>query len=324
MKCLCCGKLLASSEEKTGWHQRCIKHFFGTDQLPEITIDNETLKKLATESTSKGYTVPGVQKKLSLHLLSDHAHPRLTLVNYPSGFILKPQVIEYTALPEAEHLVMSMADAAGIVTVPHALISGTEGYAYITRRIDRSFRAGSVKLFAMEDFCQLDLRLTEDKYRGSYERCAKVIHRYSSRRMIDMTELYMRLVFCFIVGNSDMHLKNFSLIETKPGTAQYVLSPAYDLLPVNTILPADHDEFALTMHGKNRNLRRKDFLIFADACGLSKSAAEKMITKLISMKPTFIRMCEESLLPNNMKENLTALITQRIQRLTPNDVSPSL
>lgn len=121
-------------------------------------------------------------------------------MNYPTGYILKPQVAEFEALSEDE---------------------------------------------------QLDLRLTQDKYRGSYERCAKIIDRYSSRKGLDMTELYLRLVFSFIVGNSDMHLKNFSLIEVEEGSGKYVLSPAYDLLPVNVIMPEDKEQFALAMNGRS-------------------------------------------------------------------------
>ena len=127
----------------------------------------------------------------------------------------------------------------------------------------------------IEDFCQLDLRLTQDKYKGSYERCAKIIERYSSRKGLDMTELYLRLLFSFLVGNSDMHLKNFSLIETKEGSGKYVLSPAYDLLPVNVIMPEDKEQFALTMNGKKTHIRRKDFLVFAEECGMPRSSAEK-------------------------------------------------
>ena len=136
MNCLCCGKPLHSGDE-SGWHKACIKKFFGTNRLPEIEIDDKTLELLAIETTSNGFTVPGVQKKLSLHLLSDSSNPRLTLVNYPTGYILKPQVAEYEALPESEQLVMSMADAAGISTVPHGLIRSGDGLAYITKRVDR-------------------------------------------------------------------------------------------------------------------------------------------------------------------------------------------
>lgn len=108
MKCLCCGKpftkALTPQEESSGWHDRCVKAFFGTKQLP------------ARESTRQGYTVPGVQKKLSLHLTGEGNDPCpwLTLVNYPTGYILKPQTAEY--------LVMQMAKTFGIRTAPFALL----------------------------------------------------------------------------------------------------------------------------------------------------------------------------------------------------------
>ncbi len=310
MNCLCCGKPLRTPDE-TGWHKSCIKHFFGTTKLPEIEIDDKTLNLLATETTNKGFTVPGVQKKLSLHLVSDSKKPRLTLVNYPTGYILKPQVAEFEALPESEHLIMSMADMAGISTVPYALIKGNTGLAYITRRIDRKVNKDDIEMLAMEDFCQLDLRLTEDKYRGSYERCAKIIAKYSSRIGIDMAEFYIRLVFSFIVGNSDMHLKNFSLIETAEGSGEYVLSPAYDLLPVNANMPADKEQFALPMNGKKTNIRKKDFLIFADECGITRATAEKLIENIVKHTPKWLEMCENSLLPMELKERLTVIINER-------------
>jgi len=314
MNCLCCGKPLRAPDE-TGWHKTCIKRFFGTAKLPEIEIDDTTLKHLADETTNKGFTVPGVQKKLSLHLVSDSRKPRLTLVNYPTGYILKPQVAEYEALPESEQLIMTMADMAGISTVPHSLIKGSAGLAYITKRIDRNFSADKIEMLAMEDFCQLDLRLTEDKYRGSYERCAKIIQQYSSRVGVDMAEFYVRLVFCFIVGNSDMHLKNFSLIETAEGSGKYILSPAYDLLPVNANVPADKEQFALAMNGKKTNIRKSDFLKFADACEMDRSTAEKLIESLIKFTPNWLSMCEESLLTDELKERLSRIITERTKIL---------
>ncbi len=323
MNCLCCGKPLRPESAQLYWHKSCIRKFFGTSALPEIVIDEKTLEFLTAESINKGQTVPGVQKKLSLHLFSEENRPRLTLINYPAGYILKPQVTEFEALPEAEHLVMCMADAAGISTVPHALIAGNGSFAYITKRIDRIFEKNGVRMLAMEDFCQLDQRLTQDKYKGSYERCAKIIDRYSSRKGLDMTELYLRLVFSFIVGNSDMHLKNFSLIETEEGSGRYLLSPAYDLLPVNVIMPEDKEQFALTMNGKKTNIRRKDFFIFADACGISRSSAGKMTAMLVSKKKKFIDLCSDSFLPVYLKERFIALIENRVAELESGTPSAS-
>ena len=318
MNCLCCGKPIietALEQEKAAqWHNRCIKRFFGTKTLPDIDVSEEVLEQLAIESTNKGLTVPGVQKKMSLHLDNSEATPRLTLVNYPTGYILKPQTKEYPCLPEAEYLVMQMAEKAKIKTVPHALVrikAQDNAFAYITKRIDR--RDG--KMLAMEDFCQLDGRLTEDKYKGSYERCAKIIRQYSSREGLDITELFIRVVFSFIVGNSDMHLKNFSLIETDENSGSYILSEAYDMLPVNTVNPADTEQTALTLNGKKRNLHRNDFLKFADACQINRTVAGKIIDRLKGYESELIRETEQSYLTDALKENLIMLIENRINSI---------
>lgn len=237
--CLCCGKPLRTADE-SGWHKACIKNFFGTSTLPEIEIDEDTLNVLAVETTNKGFTVPGVQKKLSLHLLSDSRKPRLTFVNYPTGYILKPQVTEYEALPKSEQLVMTMAA---------------------------------------------------------------------------MAEFYIRLIFCFIVGNSDMHFKNFSLIETTVGSGEYVLSPAYDLLPVNANIPADKEQFALAMNEKKMNIRRSDFLKFAVSCDIPCPTAEKNIDNLVRSTPKWLTMCENSLLPDPLKKRLLKIIMARTEIL---------
>lgn len=311
-RCLCCGKPLRT-ENEYGWHASCVKAFFGTTKFPDIDVSKEVLNQIAIDNTNKGFTVPGVQKKLSLHL-SDEDTPRLTLVNYPTGYILKPQTDEYIALPEMEYLIMQMAETSGIKTVPYALLrlpSQDNSYAYITKRIDRT----NGKMLAMEDFCQLDGRLTEDKYRGSYERCGKIISEYSELKGLDHTELFIRIVFSFAVGNSDMHLKNFSLIETAENSNKYILSAAYDMLSTNVVIPTDKEELALTINGKKQNIRRKDFIKFAETIGIAEKTADKMIEKIVKLKDKYIAMCRESYMPDDMKEALENLIENRISIL---------
>ena len=243
--------------------------------------------------------------------------PRLTLVDYPTGFIIKPQTENYPFLPESEYLARSRARITGIKTVPFALLKGKgKEFIYITKRIDRIIDGNNIEQFAMEDFCQLDNRLTADKYKGSYERCAKVIMHYSDSNGLDLTELFLRLVFSFVIGNSDMHLKNFSLIETSPGSERYHLSEAYDLLPVNLIIPEDKEEFALTINEKKQNIRKKDFLVFSERCGMNQKSAVKILSEVVSRKETYIRMCRDSYLPENMKLKMADMICARIEILS--------
>ncbi len=319
MKCLCCGTEIgrsASEEEKLHrWHCRCTKKFFGTTKMPKLDLNKEKFEELANAAITQGLTVPGVQKKLSLHLSAD-VDARLTIVDYPAGYILKPQAEEYEMLPEFEDFAMRAAKLAGIKTVPHALIKNHGQYAYITRRIDRNvFESGNTQLYAMEDFCQLSERLTIDKYKGSYEKCGKIVKQYSYQAGLDLSELFLRVVFSYIIGNSDMHLKNFSLIEDAPGSRRFSLSAAYDMLPVNIVLPEDSEELALTLNGKKRNIRRRDFLEFAQNCGLSSSAAEKMINKLRRLENGFLTGCKDSYLSDELKSKTSELICERIYRL---------
>ena len=289
---------------------RCKPAFFGLKELPVIELDKDIFEELAVKSSSLGFTVPGVQKKLSLHL-SDEGFARLTIANHPSGYILKPQTEEFEQLPEAEDLVMDIAGMMGVKTVPHGLIKASGQDAYITKRIDRT----GDELYAMEDFCQLSDRLTQDKYRGSYERCAAIIKEYSSRTGFDLTEFYLRLLVCFVTGNSDMHLKNFSLIEKTPGKRDYVLSPAYDLLPVNVVMPEDKEETALTLNGRKAKLKRKDFLELAKTIGLSEKVAANLIDSVTDKADEAIEMCRASNLNDDMKERLTDLIRERSNKL---------
>jgi len=280
------------------------KIFFGTAQLPDVELSLNDIESLAEKSAAAGITATGVQKKLSLHLYSDskkNRSSRLTLVGFPAGYILKPATSEYTCLPENEHLVMSMADAAGIETVPHALIHlADNSIAYITKRI------------AMEDFCQLSERLTEDKYKGSYEQCAKIIKKYSSQPGLDLSSFFYLIAFCFITGNSDMHLKNFSLIHFDT----WKLSAAYDLLPVNIINPSDTEETALTINVKKSNLSADDFFVFADTVGIPQRAAQKMTATLISLQNTFIQIVNDSLITDEQKRQFAALINERTAALS--------
>jgi len=320
VNCLYCNKAIPESapaeEINNSCHKRCVRKFFGTYEFPEIGLSDNMLKELAIKSIQNGYTVPGVQKKISIQLTNEDNNPRLTLLNYPAGFILKPQTDEYLHLPEAEYIVMQLAMMTGIKTVPFALIkvpSQDNSFAYITSRIDRTLNSMKqpVKL-AMEDFCQLDGRLTLDKYRGSYERCAKLIAKYSIRPGIDLSELFLRIVFSFVTGNSDMHLKNFSLIETSYNSGEYVLSDAYDMIPANIIIPEDTEQFALTLNGKKSNIRLKDFLIFAKSIGIPDKSAIKIIRKVILMKDTYISMCRKSYMSQEMKDKFESLIRQRL------------
>lgn len=318
MKCLCCGKTIANNasdvEKQWCWHRKCVKKFFQTEEMPTLNITKEQLEILANETVNEGLTVPGVQKKLSLHLSTD-LNARLTIVDYPTGYILKPQTDEFDNMPEFEDLAMRLAEIMGIQTVPHALIKMNDEYAYITKRIDREISEKRIRLYAMEDFCQLSFRLTQDKYKSSYEQCGRIIKKYSAMPGLDLSELFLRVVGSFVMGNSDMHLKNFSLKETEPGNRKFQLSQAYDMLPVNVIMPEDKEQLALTINGKKRNIHKKEFIMLAESCGILLNSAERIIAKICSLESKLLKQVDEAYLSSTQKEQIKELILERIKVL---------
>lgn len=310
MNCLYCSKPLLNGET-CGWHDHCVQDFFHTNQLPDTDLDKEKMEALVQIKTQ---TVQGVQKKISLHL-SRLDNPRLTVVNYPAGYIMKLPEARFPHMPETEHLVMQMAEKTGIPVAENGLILVNGQFAYITSRMDRPYNpGGEQRLLAMEDFAQLSGKLTEDKYKSSSERLAKVIRKYSCQPLLDLSELFLRLVFCFVTGNNDMHLKNFSLIADE-NQENYHLSDAYDLLPVQLLMPEDPEDLALSLNGKKQHLHRGDFLKFAGSIGLPASAAKKMIKKVLSMKETYFAMIDDSFLNEDLKNNFKILVEERMSRL---------
>ena len=260
---ICCYPL---NDGETLYHARCSKRLFGSRSVPILHYGRDDLNKLAEQITRRSVSVPGVQPKLSLHLERDRTSGggRLTLVGLEGGFILKPPARDFPGMPELEHATMQLAGATGLEVVPCGLIPLADGeVAYLTRRMDRTPKGP----LHVEDMCQLTDKLTEQKYRGSMEQVGKAVLRYTSNPGFDALRLFEVTLFCFLTGNADMHLKNFSLLYEADGTIR--LSPAYDLLPTKLLLPEDEEEMALTLNGKKNRLGRSDFDAFGRALRLS-------------------------------------------------------
>lgn len=307
-KCLYCYKPL--SEGEVDYHKACARKIFESTTVPGLPYTRANIKELAREIVTASTTVTGVQAKLSLDISRGHAGEpqRFTIVGLWGRFILKPQTELYANLPENEDLTMHLAEAVGIKTVPHSLIRFADGeLCYITRRVDRTKRGDKI---AMEDMCQLSERLTEDKYKGSYERIAKLIRQYSSAPLLDVVNFWEVVLFSWLTGNADMHLKNFSLFRP---AHDYMLTPAYDLLSTAIVMPEDDEELALTLNGKKKRIKRSDFETAMRDSGMDEKAISNLFTKFVKAIPKWYDLIEESFLTDDMK---LAYRTQ-IESMTP-------
>ena len=286
---------------------------FGNSVPPELPFSEDQMLQLAEKVIRSQKSVTGVQPKLSLNIekISKKDEPqRFTIVGLWGGFILKPPTKRYRSLPELEDLTMHLAEISGIETVPHSLIRLSSGkLSYITKRIDRK---DETKIH-MEDMCQLTEKLTEQKYRGSYEQIAKAIAKYSANPGLDIINFFEQVLFSFLTGNSDMHLKNFSLINI-PGMG-YVLSPAYDMIASGLVVAGDDEELALTLNGKKKNLREKDFLEAIKRFDIDSRAIENMFSKFRNSFEKWDEFISISFLPDDMKSSFHDLKNERVSRI---------
>lgn len=309
-KCLFCYQPIP--EEEIDFHSSCRKKFFGEPDLPELLIDELDLERLANEIVKSHTAVTGVQPKLSLDLspINGSKNKRFTITGLKGGYILKPPSNDYPQLPEIEDLTMHMASIARIKVVPHSLIRMKSGtLAYITKRVDRTKKG---KLH-MEDMCQLTERLTEDKYRGSYEQIAKAINKYSVNPGLDLFNFFELVMFCFITGNADMHLKNFSLLYQDG--IDPALSPAYDLVATVLLNPLDDEDLALTLNGKKRKIKRTDFETIFKLFSLNAKQVENIFKKMSTSVTPWMNCIDSSFLTEQLKLSYKDLILERWKRM---------
>lgn len=312
-KCLYCYKPLEKGQ--MDFHPSCARRFFGSVEVPVLPYTSDHMSELAKKVILASTSVTGVQAKMSLDIdRGGKREPRkFTVVGLWGKYIFKPQSSHYPCLPELEDLTMKMAEAAGIKTARHTLIRLIDGeLGYLTLRMDRDNDGGKI---SMLDMCQLSNRLTEHKYDGTYGQLADTIRKFSSAPLLDIQRFWEVVLFSWITGNSDMHCKNFSLIDT--GNREYVLAPAYDLLSVWLADPSDTEEMAMafTVGGEKRGFGRKTFLDAMTASGVRDVLAEKIIARMCSHRQAWEELTDRSFLPSEMKRDYKRLLEQRCNSL---------
>lgn len=305
--CLFCYKPV---EGELSYHASCCKKFFGTTILPELKLDKEHLDKLAEETVNKRIAITGVQPKLSLDLENVNSINRLTIVGLWGRFILKPQNVELVAMPETEDLTMHLAALFKIKTCEHCLIPISDNsLAYIAKRFDRK---NKTKIH-MEDFCQLGGFQTEQKYDSSYERCGKLISLYCTNKGLDILRYFEVLVFSFLSGNSDMHMKNFAILYIEE---EVIFSPAYDLINSALVFPKDKDDMAMLLSGRKKNIKLKDFENLALSLGLSSKVFTRVMTKFTSNQDKVFDLIDRSFISEEYKAQYKKIWLERATRIS--------
>lgn len=296
-RCLYCYQPLP--DHAGDFHAACSKRFFGTETPPALALSTDRMQELAKDIVLRSVTVTGVQPKLSLTIDKEPGDPkksRFTIVGLWGHYILKPPTPEFPFLPENEDLTMHLAGLFGLPTAEHSLIRLESGeLAYITKRFDRS---GQQKL-PMEDMCQLTETLTSDKYHSSMEKIGKCIWSFASRPGLAAISFFEMVLFAYLTGNADMHLKNFSLLTQTDD--EIVMAPAYDLVCTKIIIPDDKEESALTINGRKSNLARRDFDALANNLKIPERSKQNIYTRFSEKLKEAEQWIDFSFLPDKVK-----------------------
>lgn len=278
------------------YHEKCSKKFFGTAIPPQLELGNQLLKDLADQTINKRIAITGVQPKLSVTLEKSKENSRLTIVGLWGEYILKPQHERFPTMPETEDLTMHLASLFRIQVCEHTLLRASDGsLVYLAKRFDRI----KGKKVHMEDFCQLSEFLTESKYKGSYEKIGRLILKYCTNTGLDALNYFELVLFSYLTGNNDMHLKNFAVLHQDSGIN---FSPAFDLLNVNLVNPADDEELALTLNGKKKRLRLEDFMMLGNSLQIPERAIENSFKKFASGNTKVNSLINSSFLAQDQKE----------------------
>ncbi|MCX6141799.1 MAG: HipA domain-containing protein [Ignavibacteriales bacterium] len=255
-------------------------------------------------------SIQGVQPKLSARLsVSERS---FVVVDINGSFILKPQSMEFPELPENEDVTMRLAAVVGIEVPHHGLIFAKDGsMTYFIKRFDRVGKRGKLPV---EDFAQLTGGSRDTKYDSSMEKVAAVIDTYCTFPVIEKRKLLRLTVFSFLVGNQDMHLKNFSLI-TRDDKVE--MSPAYDLLNSSVAMPSAKDDLALPIRGKMRKLTRKDLIDYfgGERLGLRSAIIDEDLAAFARAFSQWENLIEISFLSSPMKTSYREIVQERRKRL---------
>jgi len=311
-KCLYCYEELELFSN-SDFHPHCSALFFGNKEAPILSYSLDEMADLAKQVVERSIAVTGVQPKLSLSLIQDTlaegGQNRLTVVGALGGnYIFKPPSRFYPEMPQNEHVTMRIAEAFGLPTVPSSLIRLKSGeLSYITKRIDRT-EAGK-KIHMLDMFQILE---AVDKYKSSMEKIGKAIDMYSSNTLLDKLYFFEITLFCFLTGNNDMHLKNFSLIRHRH---EWHLAPAYDLLNVAIANPNDSEELALTLEGKKKKFRKEHFERLGLGLGLTEKQISTVFRRFNSNRHLALEWIDKSFLSPEFKDKYKSLLIERYWRL---------
>lgn len=302
-RCFCCGQ---PTEESERYHAKCLKALWGKAVAPKIPFAAKDLPEKVTTSADH-MSISGVQAKALVRLNEDTSEVEFA----PKGstHILKPEPNEYPGLPAMENVCMTMAETLGMNVPPHGLFPMSDGrLCYVVKRFDRKDDGGKLQSETM-----YQLLGSTDKYKGSLEAVGKTIRAHAENVGLDAIDFFERVLLCFIIGNGDMHLKNWAFLIRNKKAA---LAPVYDFVSSRVYFKKESDS-ALTINAKNNTLKRLDFESLANYLKIDSKAAANSFEKMTKAQEKLRELAISSELNPSMRQDFEDVMAERFRRLLP-------
>ncbi len=224
-------------------------------------------------------------------------------------YILKPNG-DYPELPANEHLTMTAARNLKFDVPPTGLIQiENVGLVYVIKKFDRTM---SGEKLLVEDMAQIYEEASDDKYSLSHEKVGEAIKNYTQAAPLHLNDFFRRIIFCYVTGNGDMHLKNWSLLEMERIKGVYSMCPVYDWLNTRIALPKEKYEMAISLRGKQNNMQKSYFTKFAiEELAVKEDFIKSVFQEVSVWEKEFNRLIPRSFLSEDMKKSYLRLLQER-------------
>lgn len=321
---------LTNKEVETGYKQTALRSLFGrTSVSPHLPFNRSEFFQ-SSRQHSQGMSISGVQQKLSL---KENEHHELIPTATGGKYMLKPSPEAFPNAAENEHIAMRLSMLLGIETALCGLVDFADGeLAYITRRFDRLDDGSKLH---QEDLLQCFNIPSDDKYDKTYEEAGKLVLEVTGGKKAVALDFLRRVIFAYLVGNDDLHLKNFSVQRLEGNTGHYYdkLTPNYDCLFCNAFNTNDTEkglgQLALGLlfdpeEGDEQFSEAQqyygyytgiDFIELGARLGIPEKPIQKFIDQLHSKKDDMLNLIQHSFMPEMMKKRASTLLESRLRAL---------
>lgn len=326
--------LNGKSQQAKGYSISGLKKLTGQSRIETRLAFTRSQFVQTLPQKQKGMSISGYQPKLQI-VLKDQ---EFKVVDQQGEYILKPSPAEFPRLAENEHATMTLMRRLGFDVPPCGLLAfrpeqaGDEDeYAFVIKRFDRTAEGKAVhqeQLDAAMGIGEKYGKTADDgKLWVSYEQIARFLVANVNNNLAFRIDLFRRIVYACLLGNNDMHLRNFGLLLPEVGPPR--LSPLYDFVSVVPypeyftaplalpLLACEEGDRALaagfnTQYGEYLGM---DFLVLAQSMDLSEKLAAALLTNLVKEQDVVESTYRDSFMPQRDVEAVLQYYRSRLGRL---------